>query len=47
MRALLEAAADADGAPSPSDAGVDHVEVAYRDDGKSEVRTLGGCVSRG
>lgn len=36
VRALIEAAADADGAP-PADAGVDNVEVAYREDGKSEV----------
>jgi hypothetical protein len=41
VRALLEAAAESDGAP-PADAGVEHVEVAYRDDGKSEVR---GCCS--
>lgn len=37
VRALLEAAAEADGA-APAEAGVEHVEVAYRDDGKSEVR---------
>lgn len=36
--ALLEAAAEADNAP-PNDAGVERVEVAYRDDGKSEVGT--------
>jgi hypothetical protein len=39
VRALLEAAAEADGA-APAEAGVEHVEVAYRDDGKSEVSTL-------
>jgi uncharacterized membrane protein YgcG len=39
VRALLEAAAEADGS-APSDAGVEHVEVAYRDDGKSEVGVL-------
>lgn len=42
VRALLEAAAEADGA-APADAGVEHVEVAYRDDGKSEVGA-GNCV---
>jgi hypothetical protein len=36
--ALLEAAAEADNAP-PNDAGVERVEVVYRDDGKSEVGT--------
>lgn len=37
VRALIEAAAEADGATA-SDAGVEAVEVAYREDGKSEVR---------
>lgn len=36
VRALLEAAAEAEGR-SAADAGVEYVEVAYRDDGKSEV----------
>jgi hypothetical protein len=36
VRALIEAAAEADGALA-SEAGVEAVEVAYRDDGKSEV----------
>lgn len=42
VRALLEAAAEADGA-APAEAGVEHVEVAYRDDGKSEVRMVETC----
>jgi hypothetical protein len=37
VRALIEAAAEADGAQA-NEAGVDAVEVAYREDGKSEVR---------
>jgi hypothetical protein len=36
VRALIEAAAEADGAQA-SEAGVEAVEVAYREDGKSEV----------
>jgi hypothetical protein len=41
VRALIEAAAEADGAPA-ADAGVEAVEVAYRDNGKSEVGGFGG-----
>jgi hypothetical protein len=37
VRALIEAAAEADGAQA-NEAGVEAVEVAYREDGKSEVR---------
>jgi hypothetical protein len=37
VRALIEAASEADGAPA-ADAGVEAVDVAYREDGKSEVR---------
>lgn len=40
VRALLEAAAEAEGT-QPSEAGVQHVEVAYREDGKSEVGAWG------
>jgi hypothetical protein len=36
VRALIEAAAEADGTRA-AEAGVEAVEVAYRDDGKSEV----------
>lgn len=36
---LIEAAAIADG-DQPGEAGVEAVEVAYRDDGKSEVRMI-------
>eukprot|EP00775_Hariotina_reticulata_P008114 gene8114-8308_t len=45
VRALIEAAAEADG-DSAADAGVEAVEVAYRDDGKSEGRAIATFLSR-
>ncbi|KAF8056254.1 hypothetical protein HT031_006442 [Scenedesmus sp. PABB004] len=45
VRALIEAAAEAEGQP-PAEAGVEAVEVAYRDDGKSEGRAIATFRSR-